>query len=285
MTRLLFDKEIEISPKTQRIWEIQLDLAKELIRICDKYDIKVYANGGTLIGCFRHKGFIPTDNDMDFMMTRDNYEKFMSIIDSELKDPYELSFPNQIINSTVTRLVNKNTTFLINENSLDYAKYLDTPTGIFVDIFVFDKCPIDYDERVEFLNHLTDLKGKINKKANKILNLKKDNKDCSDEMIQYFKLRDELKAENTKYNDTDSYLFTDTSCYHGKLEACWPEWWINEPAPERMQFEDIELPVPIEGRKVLNALYPGWNIRYVDNHQGVNYIIDPDHSYKDYLEL
>ena len=51
-------------------------LIKEIDTICRKYDITYYAEGGSVIGALRHHGFIPWDDDMDIVMTRDNYYKF-----------------------------------------------------------------------------------------------------------------------------------------------------------------------------------------------------------------
>ena len=57
-----------IDSEMKRIWAVELDLVNELKRVCDKYGIQYFADGGTLLGAIRHKGFIPWDNDIDLCM-------------------------------------------------------------------------------------------------------------------------------------------------------------------------------------------------------------------------
>ena len=59
--------------------KIALDILVYFDAFCRKHDIKYSLGEGTLIGAVRHKGFIPWDDDIDLLMTSDQYKKFLSI--------------------------------------------------------------------------------------------------------------------------------------------------------------------------------------------------------------
>ena len=70
-----------------------LEIAKDFVKLCDKYNLQYSLSGGSILGAVRHKGFIPWDDDIDINITRKSYEKLISIFNLELGDKYFLQTP------------------------------------------------------------------------------------------------------------------------------------------------------------------------------------------------
>lgn len=58
-----------------------LDCLMEVDRVCRANDIRYCIAYGTLLGAIRNKGFIPWDDDLDIVMTREEYDKFARVAD------------------------------------------------------------------------------------------------------------------------------------------------------------------------------------------------------------
>ena len=112
----------------------QLEIAKEIARICEENKINYYLIGGTLLGAIRHKGFIPWDDDLDIGMIRSDYEKFMQIAPKCLDDKYalidwksDLNYPHPM-----GKIIKKGTIYRESKRNDNGNQ------GIWVDIFPYD---------------------------------------------------------------------------------------------------------------------------------------------------
>ena len=123
----------------KRIREIELDLYHTMADICRKYNLKFTAGFGTALGAIRHKGFIPWDDDMDFLMPRKDFEKFLKVTRKELKGTkYEFLEPRTTKGYVMTfaKLSRKDTTFIEPTD-----KHFIYHTGVFIDIYPMDYWP------------------------------------------------------------------------------------------------------------------------------------------------
>lgn len=120
----------------KKLKQCLLEMYVDIFKVCEKYNIKVMLGGGSALGAVRHGGFIPWDDDLDLLMSREDYDKFISVFDNELSDLYEITSPNSKYNvSNIFTKVYKKNTELVEIFNLN----ADTPKGVYVDIF-----PIEY---------------------------------------------------------------------------------------------------------------------------------------------
>ena len=122
----------------RKVQLLQLKIAKEIKRICDKNNIDYILDSGTLLGAVRHKGFIPWDDDMDIAMTREEYNRFIDVAKIELGEEYFLQTWDTDNNYPMPfAKVRLNDTRYI-ENVFENA---NMHQGIYVDIFPYDVWP------------------------------------------------------------------------------------------------------------------------------------------------
>lgn len=129
-----------ISQETLRACQLkQLEILKEIDRVCRELDIPYWLDGGTILGAVRHGGFIPWDDDIDIAMTVEGLQRFCqkapSLLHNDLFLQTQESDPGAKepivkVRDLHTLYIEKGDTFAI-----EYKK------GIYVDIFPFEPSP------------------------------------------------------------------------------------------------------------------------------------------------
>lgn len=110
--------------------KIALDILIDVARFCDENNIRYYLSVGTLLGSIRHKGYIPWDDDIDIMMPRPDYNKFLETYKHEhfkvCPPSVGMYYYGKVYDSRTVKY----------ESNLDYKKY--QPLGVDIDVFPLD---------------------------------------------------------------------------------------------------------------------------------------------------
>ena len=116
----------------------QMEILKEIDRICKKHHIDYWLDGGTLLGAVRHGGFIPWDDDIDIAMRLEDMQRFEQIAPQELPQHLFLQSPRTEPDSKepIVKVRDLNSFYV--EPGDDFSAHYQK--GLYVDIFPF----IDY---------------------------------------------------------------------------------------------------------------------------------------------
>ena len=117
---------------------LELDMLKELDRVCRKNHIPYTIFGGTMLGAVRHRGFIPWDDDADICMLREDYERFKSV--SDQLNPSVCFFQDHTTDPEYRWGYGK-----LRRSGTSYVRagqeHLKCKTGVFIDVFPMDDIP------------------------------------------------------------------------------------------------------------------------------------------------
>lgn len=151
--KLTYDKDMETFLKLHGLWNWKIDKKMDIKRIemspemtaaykksllqtfkafdcfCRKHGITYYAGGGTLIGAVRHKGIIPWDDDIDVLMLKEDYDRFIALKQECSNSDYRiLDYHDRGYYLPYAKYVDANTTIW-------EVKELPYVIGTFIDVF------------------------------------------------------------------------------------------------------------------------------------------------------
>lgn len=258
----------------KKVWYIQMSILREVLDICNRHNLKIFADGGTLIGAVRHGGYIPWDDDIDMGMPREDYDRFCEIAPKELPAPYHVCsvYNDRYYTERFIKVVDSSTKAIP-------AGEKETPqntSGIFVDIFPYDSMP-NTPRRLARLVRKARHKQTLLKIAFKALNwLPRPIYDC-------------LRIDRRIFSDYESLLrsfaapenrYMTKIALHLKEYLYDREWLDNI---EWVDFEDIRMPIPRGYNDVLTLNYGDYMTpkQVPSGHAVCRYVIPADRLPKD----
>lgn len=231
-----------MTEELEQLHNLELLLALEVLRICEKHKLKIVMLAGTFLGAIRHNGFIPWDDDMDFGMPRKDFEKFKELCSSDLDsekyflqtDQTDLNYP---FNFVKLRL---NNTHVSEEFSLD----ANVHSGIYIDIFPIDDiCPKSFQRFVQlkgfwlFRNLLWIKCGYGDNDRKKRLTFKLVKIASSAFSISFLKKMKHKCILLGQNKVADTVVVSDGS--YGLKKESFPKSWLDE--VEKYSFDNIKL--------------------------------------------
>ena len=122
-----------------QIKQAELGILEHFDQMCKEKNLRYSIAFGTMIGCIRHGGFIPWDDDIDVYMPREDYEKLLALKYKSEKYEVRSYRYSKDFYYPFAKMVDTDT--LIKEQNR-----CEKNMGIYIDIFPLDYVPenIDY---------------------------------------------------------------------------------------------------------------------------------------------
>lgn len=235
----------------QHLQNVILGIAKDIDSLCKKNNIPYYLLGGSCIGAIRHHGFIPWDDDLDIIMSRDNYEHFINVCKTQMDaDKYILQEGQKDWPLDFSKIRLRGT--YLHEPEDEYAN--DDMHGIYVDIFPMD-CVSD-NQVVSCLQYIAAkylLCYQLGKRTYRSASLKKKLMIWAAIPLKLRPLRHAVEFFVRKDNKKGSNCY---GFFYGRTKyktSITPREIYGEPL--YVSFEDTFLPVPEHYHKYLTQMF------------------------------
>ncbi len=143
-----------IPAQIKQAWNAQLKILKEIDRVCTQHGLEYFAGWGTMLGALRHGGYIPWDDDMDIVMKREDYTRFLELVPTAMPEGYHVqTYKNQDDYWLfMGKVVARNNICFEPDHLKEFAGF---PYIACVDIFVLDYVHPDEDKEQKRREDLT----------------------------------------------------------------------------------------------------------------------------------
>ena len=269
-----------IPAKMKKVWQVQMDLLKKLLDVCDRHHLRVWGDGGTMLGTVREHGYIPWDDDIDMVLLRPDYDKLVQIAPTEFEHPYffqcAYTEKNYVRGHSQLRM---DGTSAILQGEIGAGYHM----GIFIDIFPYDAVP---DSDVDRIRQI-EARGLL---LNKMFSISKgwDILHPFSSFIRFLE-RPGLRRLFHEYEN----IFRDNKIEDNCFISCLSfqvdlkhflrdKHWYDETV--YLPFEDMMMPLPKDYDRILKQQYGDYMIpKQAPSYHGGFLFINAEVSYKDYL--
>jgi lipopolysaccharide cholinephosphotransferase len=232
-----------------RLRDVQLDLAREVKRLCESHRIPYFLVGGTLLGAYRHGGYIPWDDDIDIGMLRPDYNAFIKVAEKELNPAYYLQSWDRETDYAIAFLkIRAHHTKMVERITQDVPIH----QGISIDIFPFDHAPDSMTSRRLRTFELWFLQRMIFARCNYAMWQSKDRmKQYAYALFRLIALPFPVQALKHRYDartTADNHRVTkdvvNAPGRYGYMRECQKREWADDLST--ITFEGEEFPCPID---------------------------------------
>lgn len=249
-----------ISAEMKKVWAVEMELLNKLLEVCKKHDLRIWAEGGTLLGAVREHGFIPWDDDIDMAMPREDFNRLRELANDEFKTPYFFQCGyTDLFPSGMAKLRKDGTSAIEKENI-----FKNQHQGIFIDIFPLDVIPDNKNEYFLFADYASKLRIDLLLYCDHYFTLI--NWDYNFQVIKTI-LKTKYRGFSYYYKKYEDFVsqymandYSDVSLvvlgYHEQYIRN-RKWYVNT---SHTLFEDLNIPIPSGYHEVLMKQYGDYMI-------------------------
>lgn len=245
----------KILEEIHKLQALELAILKDVAEVCKKHNIQFFLGEGTLLGAIRHKGFIPWDDDVDLIMERSEYERFLEVAQKELGEDYEVQHPTTVDNYWSPFIKVRKLTGDLSFRQ-GHIAHLTNNNGPYIDIFPMEYVPKKESFKISktaflirfyrgMLSYKLGLRkpphfyGKVLKFISNFYSVKAIHKGLQKNFTCFGKGEKEYMATFSSYHPLRCQICKSAN-YKETL------WW---------DFEDTKMPVPAGYDEILTTIY------------------------------